>query len=117
MNVVDTHLMRLDHPSRGALTNICKIVKELAPEAVEVISYGMPGYKYKNKYLITFSQFKDHMSIFPGSGAVEAHKDQLVEFTLSEGTVQFTTEHQIPNETLTSIIKYRLSDIEKKQKP
>ncbi len=113
MNVVDEYLMQLDEPSKSLLTKVCKLIKQLAPDATEVISYGMPGYKYKNEYLITFAQFKDHMSIFPGSEAVEAHKDQLIGFKLSKGTVQFTKEHQIPNETLKSIIKYRLNDIEK----
>ena len=113
MNVVDDYLVELDEPNKSVLTKVSKLIKQLAPDATEVISYGMPGYKYKNKYLITFAQFKNHMSIFPGSGAVDAHKDQLASFELSKGTVQFTTEHQIPNETLKSIITHRISDIEK----
>ena len=70
MSVVDDYLKNLPEPQKAELERIRKIVKQTVPEAEEVISYGVPGFKYKGKYLITFAAFKDHLSLFPGSAPI-----------------------------------------------
>lgn len=114
MNVVDAYLETLNEPHKSAIINIRQIVRKISPMAEEVITYGMPGFKYKGKYLISFSVFKDHMSIFPGPKAIQAHYKELQSFKCSKGTIQFTAEHQIPAEILKSIITHRINDIDAK---
>jgi uncharacterized protein YdhG (YjbR/CyaY superfamily) len=92
MSVVDDYLKRVSEPQRAELERIRKIIKQTVPEAEEVISYGVPGFKYKGKYLITFAAFKDHLSLFPGSAPIAAMKNSLSEYKTSKGTVQFTLE-------------------------
>src|SRR5215831_1299714 len=96
MSLIDEYLMQLGVPERAALERIRRIVHETVPEAEEVIGYGMPGFKYRGKYLVGFSAFKNHLSLFPASGPVEAFKEQLRDFNLSKGTVQFTLEKPLP---------------------
>ena len=84
MTVIDQYFANVDPTQRKELERIRTIVKNVAPEAEEVISYGMPGFKYKNKYLIGFNAFKDHLSLFPTSRPVEVYKDQLQDYKLSE---------------------------------
>lgn len=112
MNVVDEYLINLAAPQKLALTNVRRIITQTVPDAEAVFTYGMPGYKYKGKYLISFGVFKDHMSIFPGADAIEAYKDKLAGFKLSKGTIQFTTEQQIPDELIAQIVTHRMHDID-----
>lgn len=112
MNVVDEYLGKLELAHKLVLANISHIVNRTVPDAKPAITYGMPGYKYKDKYLISFGAFKDHLSIFPGANAIEAHKDSLNDFNISKGTIQFTAEHQLPDTLLVSIIKHRVRDID-----
>lgn len=112
MSVVDDYLARIDAPKRTALARIRKIVRRVVPEAEEVISYGMPAFKYKGKYLVGFNVFKDHMSLFPASGPIAALQSKLADFKLAKGTIQFTLEHQIPASTIEAIVRHRMADIE-----
>ena len=111
MSAVDDYLAGMSAPQKDALERIRTIIKQTAPEAEEVLSYGMPGFKYKGKYLIGFAAFKDHMSVFPTSGPVEALKEQLRAFTISKGTVQFTLDNPIPSALLQAMVLHRLSTI------
>ena len=62
---VDEYLNRIEPSQRKQFERVRKIVKKLVPEAEEVISYGIPTWKYRGKYLIYFAAFKNHMSIYP----------------------------------------------------
>lgn len=96
---------------RALLQQIRKIVFELAPDAEETKSYGMPAFKYNGKYLVAFAVFKDHLSLFPGGHAIEAVQDKLVDYKTSKGTVQFTIDKPLPDSVIREIITVRLKDI------
>ncbi len=113
MAAIDNYLNKISPAEKEALERIRRIIHTTVPEAEEVISYGMPGFKYKGKYLAGFNAFKDHLSFFPTSSPVEAFKDQLEDFELSTGTVQFTVEHPIPESVIKDMVLYRVANIEK----
>lgn len=105
MTVIDNYLKDVPEPQKAALERVRKIVKQTVPEAEEVITYGVPGFKYKGKYLIAFASYKDHLSIFPGSAPIETMRSELANYKLSKGTVQFTLDNPMPETTLKEIIK------------
>lgn len=111
MGAVDAYLQDTGEPERSDLERVRNIIRQLAPEAEEVISYGMPAFKYNKKYLVGFFAYKDHMSLFPTPGPIEALKDKLGGFKLSKGTIQFTHDNPIPEPILKEIIKQRLAEI------
>jgi uncharacterized protein YdhG (YjbR/CyaY superfamily) len=113
MSVIDDYLAKVSLPERSELERIRQLVKEAVPDAKELISYGMPGFKYKGKYLIAFAEFKHHLSIFPGASAVETLSDQLGDFKTSKGTVQFTLDHPLPDEIIHKMLQTRISEITK----
>ena len=112
MSVIDDYLANVVEPQKVALEHVREIVKQTAPTATEVITYGMPGFKYKGKYLIAFASFKDHLSVFPGAGAIEATKDQLINYKMSKGTIQFTVDKPLPDKIIAKIITIRMSQID-----
>jgi uncharacterized protein YdhG (YjbR/CyaY superfamily) len=95
MSVVDDYLATVPEPQKSELERVRKIIRQTAPEAQEVMTYGMPGFTYKGKYLISFAAFKDHMSVFPGAEPIVLLKNQLKDYKISKGTVQFTLEHPL----------------------
>src|SRR5215813_12529170 len=104
MTVVEDYLQKLDPPERKALERIRQIIREVAPEAQEVMTYGMPGFKYNGKYFVSFAAFKDHLSLFPGAEPVEFLKDRLKGYKLSKGTIQFTLEQPLPDSLIKEIL-------------
>ncbi len=111
MTPIDTYFENVAPAEKAALERIRSVVKILAPQVEEVISYGMPVFKHKGKYLIGMSQFKDHLSIFPGSGPVESLAKELSEFKTSKGTIQFTVEKPISDDLLKLVVQDCLARI------
>lgn len=114
MSVIDDALKDLPADRRTALQHVREVIKKALPDAEDVISYGMPGFKYKKKYLVTFGNFKDHMSLFPGSSAPVALADKVAPFVVSKGTLQFTVDKPIPDELITEIAHYCAKTIDEK---
>ena len=114
MSVIDEYLQHVAWPQKAELERVRRIVRTAAPDAVEVISYAMPGFKYRGKYLIGFAAFKDHLSIFPTAQPIEIIKDELSGFTHFKGTVQFTVDNPVPELIITELVRLRLAAIDEK---
>lgn len=111
MTEVDDYFAQATPAQKAEFERLRTIVAQLAPGSEEVITYGMPGFKYKGKYLISFGIFKDHMSIFPGSGPTEALKDRLGKYQTSKGTIQFTEDTLLPYDLLKDVVAYSATRI------
>ena len=110
---IDRYLEALEAPNRDALQRVREIVRTTVPDAVEAISYGMPAFKYRNSYLVGYRAFKKHLSFFPTAEPIEALHDQLGDFKLSKGTIQFTVESPLPEETIQKLVLIRVAAITK----
>lgn len=109
---MDEYLSTINPSQRQALQRIRNTVHELVPEAEEMISYGIPTFKYRGKPLIHFAAFKDHMSVFPTADPmIQVIGDQLAEFRTSKGTLQFTEDNPIPEDLIRKIVETRLKSI------
>jgi uncharacterized protein YdhG (YjbR/CyaY superfamily) len=113
MSGIDEYLEKVSVPQKGELERIRRIVRQAAPKAEEVISYGMPGFKYHGQYLIGFAAFKNHLSIFPTSGPIDALKAKLGNFKLATGTIQFTAGKPVPESIIQELVAIRLASITK----
>src|SRR5215472_6059035 len=92
---VDEYLAGVSEPARTTLSKIRAMIRSVAPpETVEVISYRIPMFKYKGM-LMGFAAFKDHCSLFPG-GIVREFKDELKNYRLAKGTIQFPVDKPLP---------------------
>lgn len=112
MSAVDDYITALDAPQRAELERVRAAVKHALPDVNEQISYGMPAFKYKGKYLIGYASFKDHLSVFPGATPVAELADRLSDFKQSKGTIQFTLEHPLPDAIIAELVKARQAQID-----
>ena len=61
---IDAYLAGAPEDARATLEDLRRTVRELVPEAVETISYGMPTFKYRGKWLLYFAAAKKHCAIY-----------------------------------------------------
>src|SRR6266851_81720 len=93
---VDDYLKSVPKDMRAALNRLRKAIKAAAPDADEVISYGMPAFR-QNGILVYYAAFKDHCSFFAGSAQVRRQfSAELEPFEAEKGTLHFTPEHPLP---------------------
>ena len=112
-NAVDEYFKNLPQDQKSGLSNVRKTVKELVPDAEEVMSYGMPAFKYNKRILMYYAAHTNNLSIYPASDAmIETVGKSLAKFRTSKGTLQFTKANPIPENLLRQIIKYRCMEID-----
>ena len=108
---VDAYLDALPEGVRGPLDDLRRLIRSLAPTAVESISYGMPGYKYLGRPLTYFAAWKRHWALYAMDAA--AHRDALLDYTIGEnGTIQFPLGQPLPKGLITTLVNDRMAAIE-----
>lgn len=107
---VETYLDKVAAAERGHLEHLRDIVWQEAPEAEEVIAYGIPTFKLAGN-LVHYAAFKNHMSFFPGSTAHnDALKDELGDYKLAKGTIQFTPDKPLSDDLIRKIVRLRIAE-------
>ena len=85
---------------------------DMVPEAEQGTSYGMAALKYQHKPLLGLLAARHHLSIFPfSSRVVDAVRDRLTAFELSNETIRFTAATPLPDEVVRDIVRYRIEEI------
>jgi uncharacterized protein YdhG (YjbR/CyaY superfamily) len=114
---IDEYLAGVPEPARSTLSKVRAMIRAAAPsDATEVISYGMPAFKYKGS-LVAFAAFSNHCSLFPmGSAAIEKFKKELEGYQTSKGTIRFPVDKPLPAALLKKIVKARVADNEHNEK-
>jgi uncharacterized protein YdhG (YjbR/CyaY superfamily) len=108
---VDAYIEATPEPARTTLTHIRKVIRSVVPkETTEVISYGIPMFKY-NGMLVGYAAFKSHCSLFPtGSGVIEKFAKELKGYKTSRGTIQFPPDAPLPDALIKKIVKTRVAE-------
>lgn len=114
---IDHYLADQPVEVRAVLEQLRHTILSVAPNAVEVISYGMPAFKLDGYMLVGFAAFKKHCSLFPwNSHTVELFKEELKNYTTSAGTIQFTLEKPLPVTLVKKIVRSRVKENKEKVK-
>ena len=109
---VDDYIALQPEGLRLKLEQVRETIRKAVPEAVEVIGYGMPGYKLHGKPMLYFAGFKEHYSLFGASGTFfETLKDELAGYELRKGTVHFSPTKPVPVKLIARIAKLRAATI------
>ena len=107
---IDEYLARVTNDEhRTALEKLRKQIRAAAPKAEECISYQLPTFK-QNGGLVYFGNAAKHCAFYPGSKAIETHKDELKDYSLSKGTIRFQPNKPLPAALVTTIVKERLAE-------
>lgn len=104
---VDEYIKNYPAEVQLLLQKVRKTIKTAAPKAEEVISYGIPGYKYYGM-LVFFSAWKEHISIYPAPRTHESFKKELAAYKGGKGTAQFPLDQPIPYDLVKRITQFRV---------
>lgn len=110
---IDEHIAQFPLPTQKKLQEIRELVRSLAPEATESISYGIPTFKL-NGNLVHFAGYANHIGFYPGAEAIEVFKNELMGFKTSKGTIQFAHDQPLPMELIKKITQFRVAKNTKK---
>jgi uncharacterized protein YdhG (YjbR/CyaY superfamily) len=107
---VDEYLASVPEPARSRLTEMRAVIRSVVPkETTEIISYGMPAFKYHGM-LVWFAAFSDHCSLFPTASVIQKFKDELKAYKTSKGTIRFPVDKPFPAALLKKMVKARIAE-------
>jgi uncharacterized protein YdhG (YjbR/CyaY superfamily) len=111
---VNDYLKAQPPSARKLLTQLRKLIRELAPDAEESISYSMPAYKL-NGPLVYFGAFAKHYSLFAMPTTQIKFKDKLKDYHTSKGTIQFSYDQPLPEKLIREIVTFRVKENREKE--
>lgn len=108
---VDEYLAGIPEPACSTLKHLRAVIQSVVPkETTEVISYGIPMFKY-NGMLVGYAAYKDHCSLFPtGSGVIERFAKELKGYSTNKGTIRFPADQPLSDSLLKKIVKARIKE-------
>jgi uncharacterized protein YdhG (YjbR/CyaY superfamily) len=111
---VDTYIAEFDGEVHKRLVALRALIRKLAPDAVESISYGMPGYKLNNKPIAYYAGYPKHIGFYPGDGkTMQEFADQLKGYKSSKGGFRIPHTLPLPIQFLTAVIKTKITKSQK----
>lgn len=116
MSAVETYIQQFPENVQEILRNIRKLIKDNAPEAEELIAYGMPAYKTNKKPLVYFAAFKNHIGFYATPSGHSQFRDELSMYKQGKGSVQFPLDKPIPYKLIENIVKFRVIENNEKKK-
>jgi uncharacterized protein YdhG (YjbR/CyaY superfamily) len=112
---VDDYIASFPAEVQHMLSDLRTLIKRLAPEATEKISYKMPTY-YLNGNLVHFAAYARHIGFYPTPSAISAFQDELAGYKHAKGSVQFPLDEPLPVDLITRIVEYRVQENRAKKK-
>ena len=111
---VDSYIASAPKEVRGKLEDIRKAIKEVAPTAEELISYGMPYYDYKGR-LVWFAIMKTHIGLYLRPPIIEKHKRELFVYKTTKSAIHFPLDQKLPISLIKKLVRARMkmNDAEK----
>ena len=110
ITTVDEYIAAFPGDVQQKLEQIRKTIKEAAPEAAELISYGMPGYKLNKKPLVYFAAFKNHIGFYATPSGHSKFSAELSKYKQGKGSVQFPLNEPLPFDLVRRIALFRASE-------
>ena len=109
---VDAYFAAQTDVSRAALENLRAVIKAAVPEAAEILSYGVPTFRYKRN-LVSIGAAKHHCALYVMSPAVmETLKDELAPYDTSKGAIRFPPDKPLPTDLVQKIVHARVAESE-----
>jgi uncharacterized protein YdhG (YjbR/CyaY superfamily) len=113
---VDEYFSALPPEAQVVLEQLRKTIRLASPQAEEVISYNMPAFKFHG-ILVYYAAQKNHIGFYPTASPIKAFMDELKDYKVSKGAIQFSMDKPIPKTLVKKIVQFRVAENLRKAKP
>jgi uncharacterized protein YdhG (YjbR/CyaY superfamily) len=110
---IDEYIAGFPPKVQKVLKELRALIKKTAPGVTERISYAIPTFDLNGRYLVYFAGWKDHLSLYPVTAALEKEfEEELRLHRTGKGTVQFALEAPLPKDLIRRMVEVRLREIQ-----
>lgn len=105
---IDAYFTGFPENVQKVLQQIRLVIKKAAPGAQEIISYGMPAFKYQGSVIIYFAGYKNHIGLYATPSGHAAFAQELSNYKQGKGSVQFPLDKPLPLNLISKIVKFKV---------
>ncbi|CAH1222078.1 MULTISPECIES: DUF1801 domain-containing protein [unclassified Paenibacillus] len=110
---VDEYIAGFPPEVKAKLQTMRELIREIAPQAEEKISYKMPTYALHGN-LVHFAGYAKHIGFYPAPSGIEEFKQELSAYKGAKGSVQFPLDQPLPEALIRRIVAFRVKENEEK---
>ncbi len=96
-------------PARRIMRELRRIIREVAPEATEYISYRMPYYSFHGR-LIYFAAQRTHVGLYMLGRARKKYAKELAPYLSGASTARFPLDKPLPVTLVRKIMRERRAE-------
>jgi len=104
---IDAYIAGCRPKVQPILREILEVVRAAAPDAKEVISYGMPTFRMK-RIIVHIGAFKNHIGLFPPVREPQ-FADRIVPYRNEKANLSFPLSQPMPLDLIRDIVKARVA--------
>ncbi len=108
---VEAYINQFEGEVKNRLLTMRELVRAVAPDAVESVSYGMPAYKQNGKPLVYFAGYEKHIGFYATPNGHEAFAKEFSKYKQGKGSVQFPNNQPLPIDVIKRVIVYRKEQV------
>jgi uncharacterized protein YdhG (YjbR/CyaY superfamily) len=110
LNTIDDYIAGFPSDVQEILEKIRTTIQKAAPDAEETISYQMPTFTLKGKYLVYFAAYKKHIGFYPTPIKNVEFQEELAAYQAGKGTLQFPLDEPIPYDLINKVVRFRVKE-------
>lgn len=111
---IDEYINSFPDEVQALLQSLRQTIKEEAPDAQEVIKYGIPTFVL-NGNLVHFGGYKNHIGFYPTPSGTEAFQEEIAPYKARKGTIQFPLNQPLPLDLIRRIVAFRVKEVRDQQ--
>jgi uncharacterized protein YdhG (YjbR/CyaY superfamily) len=112
---IDDYIANQPEASQKKLQELRKIIKEAAPDAVEILNYKVPSFTLikdgKRDQQIMMAGYAKFIGFYPFPTTMAKFSDELKDYKQGKGSVQFPIDKALPKELIKKMVKYRIDEL------
>ena len=103
---VAAYIAKAPKGAQRKLKEMRALIKGIAPDAVEGISYGMPS--YDKGRVAWFASMKEYVGLYLRPPIIDEHKKELAKYKTTKSAIHFPLDEKLPASLIKKLLRARL---------
>jgi uncharacterized protein YdhG (YjbR/CyaY superfamily) len=104
---VDQYIAKAPKAVQSKLLEMRGVIRQIAPDAKESISYKMRYYSYKGR-LVWFASMKGYIGMYLRPPVIAEHERELAAYTTTKSAIHFALGKKLPLPLIKKLVRARV---------
>ncbi len=107
---IDEYIAACPEQSQSYMQIIREMIKAVAPDAKEKISYQIACFELNGKNVVHFAGWKKHVSLYPTPEGTDAFNKAIAKYAGGKGTTKFPLDEPLPMKLIQKAVKLLIAN-------